>query len=231
MITIRAACMCRLHSADLLCGPDFSDFFKGGIPRTLPGWWLCWLGMGRGESSAVSQTGEQVVGESGNVEQRLLYLRPHRLCVWWLASLTIVKALQVRRMVYMPYREESGAPIILPGVQLPLLFAVAKQYWAHQTRSTTFWVLEFIFQMFNILLPPNSYNNQLYHNHTQLLKKIIKQQKTSWQTTHTVAPTIFTLKAHPGGTRGRRYHSKDYSLSQSIVAKKNLSYKHFSCRI
>lgn len=75
----------------------------GGIPRTLPGWWLCWLWEGKRESSAVSQPGENVVGESGNEgakapvkEQR----SQNRLCALWLASLTMVKALRVRRVVY-----------------------------------------------------------------------------------------------------------------------------------
>ena len=54
-------------------------------------------------------------------ERRLLYLLPegrrlNRLCAGWLASLTIVFALPVRRVVYMSCREESGAPMILPAV-------------------------------------------------------------------------------------------------------------------
>lgn len=58
-----------------------------------------------GEERAVSQPGEQVVGESGNAEQRILYLHPHsrslnRLCAWCLASLTMVKAMRVRPVVY-----------------------------------------------------------------------------------------------------------------------------------
>lgn len=41
---------------------------------------------------------------------------PEQIECVWLASLTIVMAMQVRWVVYVSSREGSGAPIILPAV-------------------------------------------------------------------------------------------------------------------